>query len=57
MFYDSESSDFDKTIPASLNESPRELVLRALEKDNRPNQPKRKQEDCLLRVVGRNDFL
>eukprot|EP00037_Helgoeca_nana_P032940 m.416038 g.416038 ORF g.416038 m.416038 type:complete len:1031 (+) comp29813_c0_seq1:105-3197(+) len=57
VVYGAENADFDKTIQASLNESPRDLVIRALEKDNRPNQPKRKPDDCLLRVVGRNDIL
>ena len=55
--YGSEKSNLDKTIQASLNESPQQLVVRALEKDTRKNQPKRKPEDCIIRVAGRRDLL
>eukprot|EP00038_Savillea_parva_P019908 m.29625 g.29625 ORF g.29625 m.29625 type:complete len:1049 (-) comp4612_c0_seq1:212-3358(-) len=57
VMYGSEKSNLDKTIQASLNESPQQLVVRALEKDTRKNQPKRKPEDCIIRVAGRRDLL
>mmetsp|Transcript_17350 Transcript_17350/g.45281 ORF Transcript_17350/g.45281 Transcript_17350/m.45281 type:complete len:1034 (+) Transcript_17350:184-3285(+) len=57
VMFDSENAAWDKTMQASLDESPRELVLRALEKDTRPGQAKRNAEDCIMRVAGRSELL